>query len=211
MIHAPAPTTVNVGDAELPPLTPSPHIMGMSLAIPRYTLEDLARFPDDGQRYELVEGMLIVTPSPGMDHEVVIHRLHVALGNFLDPAGAAHIVGRSEIEKGERTHLEPDLLVIPSTIPPATPWKDVRDWWLAVEVFSRSSVIYDREIKAGVYLALGVQEVWLVDPRRGTVEVRRVGDEPHIVSDRLHWIPPRGDRGLAIDLAEIFRDIDRSD
>lgn len=185
--------------------------MGMPLAVPRYTIEDLARFPDDSQRYELVEGMLIVTPAPGDVHEVVLHRLHMALGNFLDPTSAAYIVGRSEIERGVDTHLEPDLMVYPSSYRLGTPWKEVREWWLAVEVFSRSSVIYDREIKSGVYLALGVAEVWLVDPRGHTVEVCRAGDEPHVVSDRLSWIPPRGHRGLVIDLAEIFRDIDRAD
>ncbi|MDH4130396.1 MAG: Uma2 family endonuclease, partial [Gemmatimonadota bacterium] len=75
----------------------------MPLTVPRYTIEDLARFPDDGQRYELVEGMLIVTPAPGNVHEVVVHRLHMALGNFLDPTRAAYIVGRSEIERGINT------------------------------------------------------------------------------------------------------------
>ena len=195
-----------LGDAELPPPPPSPQIMGMPLAVPRYTIADLDRFPDDGQRYELVEGMLIVTPTPGMAHEVVIHRLHMALGNFLDPAGSAYVVGRSEIEKGERTHLEPDLLVIPSRYRLDTPWKRVGEWWLAVEVFSRSSVIYDREIKAGVYLELGVAEVWLVDPRDETIEARRLGEEPHLVSDVLRWTPPGSDRELTISLSELFRD-----
>jgi len=180
--------------------------MGMPLTIPRYTIEDLARFPDDGQRYELVEGMLIVTPAPGMVHEVVIHRLEMALGNFLDPAGSAYIVGRSEIEKGVRTHLEPDLLVIPSRYRLDTPWKRVGEWWLAVEVFSRSSVIYDREIKAGVYLKLGVAEVWLVDPREETIEVRRRGEEPRTVSDVLRWTPPNSERELSISLNDLFRD-----
>ena len=185
--------------------------MGMPLTVRRYTIEDLARFPDDGQRYELVEGMLIVTPAPGNVHEVVVHRLHMALGNFLDPTRAAYIVGRSEIERGINTHLEPDLMVYPSSYRLGTPWKEIREWWLAVEVFSRSSVIYDREIKAGVYLKLGVAEVWLVDPEHRRVEVCRAGEEPLVVTEHLHWIPPASDRGLIIDLEEVFRDVFRLD
>src|ERR1043166_5242305 len=59
-----APEGRTVGHAELPPLSPSRYVMAMSVAVPRYTLEDLESFPDDGNRYELVDGILLVTPAP---------------------------------------------------------------------------------------------------------------------------------------------------
>jgi hypothetical protein len=56
MMPGETPLTRIIGDAELPPLTPSHHIMGMPLTVPRFTVDDLDHFPDDGWKYELVEG-----------------------------------------------------------------------------------------------------------------------------------------------------------
>ncbi|MDH4348506.1 MAG: Uma2 family endonuclease, partial [Gemmatimonadota bacterium] len=58
----------------------------------------------------------------------------------------------------------------------------------------------------GVYLKLGVAEVWLVDPREETIEVRRRGEEPRTVSDVLRWTPPNSERELSISLNDLFRD-----
>ena len=49
--------------------------MAMSIPLPTYTVDMVRAFPDDGQRYELVEGVLLVTPAPASDHQVVIARL----------------------------------------------------------------------------------------------------------------------------------------
>ena len=49
--------------------------MGMAASIPLITVEDLDSFPDDGNRYELLDGMLLVTPSPNQEHQVVATRL----------------------------------------------------------------------------------------------------------------------------------------
>ena len=54
--------------------------MGMAIAIPRFTVDDLETFPDDGNRYELLDGVLLVTPAPGNAHQVVASRLQVRLG-----------------------------------------------------------------------------------------------------------------------------------
>lgn len=49
--------------------------MAMPISVPSYTVDDLDRFPPDGNRYELLEGMLLVTPAPGLPHQVVTQRL----------------------------------------------------------------------------------------------------------------------------------------
>jgi Uma2 family endonuclease len=183
--------------------------MVMPLTLPVYTLEMLREFPDDGNRYELLEGFLIVTPAPAPPHQIVATRLANAIGPYLASAGLAHVVCGGEIERAPKTHLEPDLLVFPASGSPARGWNAFRDWWLAVEVFSPSSRMYDRNYKRDAYLALGVREVWLVDVRAGEVLVSRSGgpvDEP--VRDRLEWSPAGMPAPLSIELTRVFDGVD---
>ena len=49
--------------------------MGMAISVPRFTVDDLDRLPDDGNRYELLDGTLLVTPSPTSAHQIVVNRL----------------------------------------------------------------------------------------------------------------------------------------
>ncbi|HET7458598.1 MAG TPA: Uma2 family endonuclease [Gemmatimonadaceae bacterium] len=182
--------------------------MAMPLPLPTFTTDDLRAFPEDGQRYELLEGMLLVTPMPGSAHQVVLSRILVALAGYLSPADRAVAVSPGEIEIAPKTLLEPDLLVFPASYPPGTPWSEMRDWWLAVEVFSPSSRVYDRDFKRDAYLALGVAEVWLVDLDERAVFVSSRGGQ---LDDRrdasITWRPREMPDGLEIDLSSIFRGV----
>jgi len=183
--------------------------MGMPLPVPTFTTDDVRAFPEDGQRYELLEGMLLVTPMPGSAHQVVLSRLLVELGRFLARAERAFVVGPGEIEIAPRTLLEPDLLVFPATFAPGTPWREMRGWWLAAEVFSPSSRVYDRDFKRDAYLALGVEEVWLVDPDERAVFVSRRGGERDVRrEERVVWRPAgMTGEGVEIEVGGVFRGI----
>ena len=197
-----------VVDAGLPPPLPRPHIMGMPLPLPTYTVDMVRAFPDDGQRYELVEGMLLVTPQPASDHQIVAGRLAAALHSYLRVSGLAHVVSPGEIEIAPKLHLEPDVLVFPSTFPPGTNWPDISGWWLAVEVLSPSSRFYDRDYKLEAYLGVGVEEMWLVDLDRRCVEVSALDGrrlEPHF--EHVRWQPAAMPEPCELDLAELFRDV----
>lgn len=187
--------------------------MAMPLPLPTYTTEDLRAFPEDGQRYELLEGMLLVTPMPGSAHQVVLSRLLFEITRYLSPADLAVAVSPGEIEIAPKTLLEPDLLVFPAAYAPGTPWIEMRDWWLAVEVFSPSSRYYDRDFKRDAYLSLGVAEVWLVDlDERAVLVSRRGGGGGGAERDARHdarivWHPPAMPDALEVDLAPIFRGV----
>ena len=198
-----------VPDVLLSPSAPSPQIMAMPLPspirVPTYTTDDLRRFPPDGQRYELLNGMLLVTPAPGTAHQVVLSRVQYSLSAYLAPAGLVFCTSPGEIEVEPSVLLDPDLLVYPSSYPPGTSWTRISGWWLAVEVSGRASRIYDRDFKRDAYLALGVLEVWLVDLVDQLVLVSRAGapkDVPH--RDELVWHPPEMPALLTIDLRTIF-------
>ena len=127
--------------------------MAMPLTVPSYSIEDLERFPDDGNRYELLDGVLLVTPAPLPPHQVVISRLQAALMAYVQTPGRAYVVGPGAVEIAPKTHLEPDILVFPADQPLHRKWSAIQNWWLAVEVFSESSVIYDRDFKSGLAIA----------------------------------------------------------
>ena len=71
-------------------------------------------------------------------------------------------------------------------------------------MLSRSSRVYDREVKRDAYIALGVQEVWLVDRWNKVVEVSRVAGRGDVVRDVLHWRVATLPLEVEISLTEIF-------
>ena len=163
--------------------------MGMALSVPRYTVDDLDRFPDDGNRYELLDGMLLVTPAPRAVHQIVSTRLSATLYTALGESGYAHIVGPGAITRPPGTQLQPDVLVYPARFAPTLDWGKISEHWLAVEVLSRSSRIYDRNFKRDAYFALGVREVWLVDIRDRSIERSYSPSDHELERDTIHWRP----------------------
>jgi len=178
--------------------------MAMAITVPRYTVEDLEHFPDDGNRYELLDGVLLVTPGPGMPHQSIASRLQLQLSDAVQRPGLGHVFGGGTIVSPPGTHLEPDILVIPAGYPLDSAWVDIPEHWLAVEILSRSSRVYDREFKRDAYIALGVAEVWLVDRRDKSVEVCTRRGPGKVVRDTIRWTVPRVGLEVTIDLREVF-------
>ena len=178
--------------------------MAMAVSIPRYTIADLERFPNDGNRYELLDGVLLVTPAPSYAHQIIASRLQLRLMQAVMIPGDGQVVGPGAITVPPGTQLEPDILVHPARFPIDSKWEDIDEHWLAVEVLSRSSRVYDREIKRDAYIALGVQEVWLVDRWNRVVEVSRPRGPAEVVRDMLHWRVPTLALEVDISLTEVF-------
>ena len=178
--------------------------MGMAIAMPRYTIQDLDNFPDDGNRYELLDGMLLVTPGASFAHQVIANRIQSRLTQALEWPGHAFVTGPGVVMRPPRTQLEPDIVVVPSRFDPNKDWKKVNDYWLAVEILSRSSRMYDREFKRDAYFALGVKQVWLVDRRAKCIEVSVAPGSHEIVRDTIRWRVPTLDVIVSISLDEVF-------
>lgn len=97
--------------------------------------------------------------------------------------------------------------MLPASFPLKTEWRDISGWWLAIEVMSPSSRIYDREVKRPAYLTLGVEEYRIVDTRDRSIEVwRRGGIGSQRVVRTLTWRPDGLTEGIVIDLDDVFRD-----
>ena len=180
----------------------------MPISVRRYTVADLERFPNDGNRYELVDGVLLVTPAPSHAHQLIVSRLQFRLAQAVMAEGPAHVVSPGVITVAPRIQLEPDILVYPARYSLQSKWSEIDEHWLAVEVLSRSSRVYDRDTKRDAYLALGVQEVWLVDRWKKLVEVTPARGPAERVRDVLHWRVPTREREVEISLSEIFEDFE---
>lgn len=182
--------------------------MAMALKLPQYTIHDLDRFPDDGNRYEVLDGTLLVTPAPNFGHQLVASRIQGTLIAALQVPGHAHVVGPGAIAVPPRTQLQPDILVFPARFGPRVDWAKVTEHWLAVEVLSRFSRIYDREVKRGAYFALGVRQLWLVDARDRSIDVWRSPRLHRVEREIVRWRAPGLNLVLTLNLADVFAGFD---
>ena len=89
--------------------------MGTVTTLPRgrpLTAADLESMPDDGHRYELVDGTLVVTPAPSTRHQLVSSNLHVLLAGSCPPHLRV-LAAPTDVRLADDTVLQPDLLVVP--------------------------------------------------------------------------------------------------
>ncbi len=186
----------------------------MSTSTHLLTYDDLCRIPDDGKRYEIIGGELLVSPSPVRAHQELLSFLHLVVGNYV----RQHHLGRLyfapvDVRLSPRDVVQPDLLFIRH---------DRLDIYhargdvqgppdLVVEIVSPSSVETDPGRKFDLYAASGVSEYWLADPatRRFQLFVLREGryTESAPVAGRLHSTVIAG---LVLDPAELFAGIDQA-
>lgn len=179
--------------------------MGMPDTARRYTMDEVLAFPNDGNRYELVDGELLVTPAPTMFHQVVLARLHAALHGYLSSrTDVVALFSPADITWDREKLVQPDLFVIPAA-EVSKSWTSVRTLLLAVEVVSPSSARGDRLVKRRLYQRQRVATYWIVDPNARLVEVWHPDDErPEIVTDVLRWRVAPDAADAAIDLAALF-------
>ncbi|MGH7645009.1 MAG: Uma2 family endonuclease [Gemmatimonadales bacterium] len=174
----------------------------------RYTAYMVRELPDDGNRYEVVHGELLVTPAPRHRHQLVLGRLYAWLRGYLDGLGLADAVlfSPADISWDDETLVQPDVFVVASGEIDLE-WPGIKTLVLAVEVLSPSSARADRVIKRRLYQERRVATYWVVDIEGGLVEIWHPGDErPEIITEVLRWRAESGAPELAIDLAELFRE-----
>lgn len=177
----------------------------------RYTADEVLAFPGDGNRYEVVHGELLVTPSPSQRHQVAIDEFHHAVRTYLTPLRdvAWAFFAPADIVWGPDEFVQPDLFVVPANEITGN-WEDCKTLLLAVEVVSPSSAQADRVKKRRLYQDRGVATYWVVDPDARLVEVWRPDDErPEIVTESLRWRVTPEAPDLTIDLPALFSKLPR--
>ena len=170
-----------------------------------WTRADLARLPDDGNRYEVLDGQLLVTPQASRAHQYVASQLAFALEQYLRPIGVAHVVGPGAVPFGPN-ELQPDVMVIPGPRRPGR-WEDGPTPILVVEVLSRSSRRFDLGAKLDAYSGrLGIPSVWVVDHRQREIHVCERGMPPRVERETIEWKAGGAPEPLTIGLPAFFRE-----
>ena len=169
-----------------------------------WTYSEYARLPDDGNRYEVLDGEVLVTPAPGTLHQKVILRLAIALLEYVDGRGVGWVFQDVDLLFRTGQFLRPDLLVVPREGREGITDRGVEVApVLVVEVLSPSSGRIDRVKKPRRYLDFGVPEYWVVDHRRAAIWrwTQTTGpDAPEAVQGTLRWALPEGAEPLEIDV-----------
>ena len=144
--------------------------------MPLLTYADLEAFPDDGLRRELLDGELIVSPSPKTRHQELVGRLHLALGNHVAAHGGGHVyLAPLDIILSDTNVVEPDLMFIANPQLGIITEKNIQGVpALLIEVLSNPRI--DRVRKWEIYARFGVPEYWIVDPDSDWVEIYRLTD-----------------------------------
>jgi Uma2 family endonuclease len=151
-----------------------------------FTVAELDRMPEDGRRYELLDGTLLVSARPGMPHQVAATRLIVVLSDACPDD--LQVVAEPAVQLSADTEFGPDIVVVRTDQINAA--KVTQPPLLVVEVRSPSTALIDLNRKKAAYERFGVASYWIVVPDPAvpeliTFELRggRYAEAAHVSGD----------------------------
>ena len=198
----------------LPPNTTAEQIMVMAAqrtAQRRWTEDEFYRARDaapQGERWELVDGDVLVTPSPHWTHQRIVVRLTILLDAYVRAYTLGEVLTSPlDVKLEPGLVLQPDVLVVP-TGELRRESDIVRHLLLAVEIVSPSSARHDRVTKRPRYQRNRVPEYWIVDDRSQTIERWKPDDErPELIAEELVWHPDGAPDPFVLDLVKFYADV----
>jgi Uma2 family endonuclease len=139
-----------------------------------WTYDDYARLPDNGFRYEVIDGALVMSPAPLVRHQKTFRQLFTHLVRHCERHRLGEVLSAPiDVMLGDRaTPVQPDIVFVSQDRLPIVGRERIEGAPdLVVEILSRSTAARDRGVKFDIYAAAGVREYWLVDPEERTLEV----------------------------------------
>jgi Uma2 family endonuclease len=154
----------------------------------RLTYDDYCLLPNDGKRYEIIDGELFVTPSPRTAHQKVVTNLCYYLADFIKKEGLGEVyVAPFDVVFSRFDIVEPDLLYISkarATVLTENNVQGAPD--LVVEVLSELTADIDRTTKLKLYARFGVREYWIIAPVICSAEIYRQEKASFELAATLH-------------------------
>lgn len=139
----------------------------------QWTYADYAAIPDDGNRYEVLKGVLYMSPAPTPPHQRVSVRLTVFLFQFVEAAGYGQVFhAPTDVELGPGDIVQPDeFVLLNANIGQVGDKRVFGAPDLVIEILSPSTMYHDLHGKLDAYERAGVPECWIVNPGERTVEL----------------------------------------
>ena len=145
----------------------------------RFKADDIWDTPDDGKRYEVIDGALYVTPPPGWGHQRGLMKLGLLVGNHVFGNRLGDVVqAPAGVKLDDENGVEPDLVYVSNERRHIISERGVRGAPdLVVEVLSPGTQHVDRGVKLRRYAAAGVAHYWMLNYRRHVLTAYRLGDQ----------------------------------
>lgn len=174
----------------------------------RWTVDDVHAIPDDGNRYESIDGQLFVTPAPAARHQRALMLLAFALRQYVE--FEQHLgwvwIAPSDLVLGHDTVVQPDVRVH-SAGPGASASERSARALVISEILSPSTARLDRDRKRRLYLQSAADRYWIVDLDAEIVEVWTPDDEhPEVLAETLIWHPRGASAPFRLALPTFFAD-----
>jgi len=170
--------------------------------------DDYLRLPDDGKRYEILDGELYVTPAPSPLHQRVSKRLQRKLEDYFEARGLGEVFNAPiDMILGRHDVAQPDILIV--TNPSQISGRGIEGApLLVVEVLSPSTRRHDREVKMRRYAALAIPHYWIVDPEGKWIACYRLAGDTYrqlLMYEGDVQLVPEDWPDLTIALADLWR------
>jgi Uma2 family endonuclease len=182
--------------------------MNVTGTAPEWTYSEYARLPDDGNRYEVIDGEVCVTPAPGPPHQRVAAEMFFLLREYVREHGVGEMLWDIDLLFVSGQFLRPDMLFVPADAAGGVSDRGMEGTpGLVVEVLSPHSKRIDRIRKPPRYRDFGVPEYWIVDPEARAIERYRLAADaaPEICRDTLVWQPQPDAPALELDVQRVFK------
>lgn len=152
----------------------------------KYTYQDYLALPEDGKRYELIQGELIMVAAPLTVHQIVSRNIEFDLFQSVRKHRLGQVFNAPvDVVLSETTVVQPDLLFISNENSGMITEKNISGAPdLIIEILSPGSAYYDLVAKKELYATHGVREYWIVDPKKQVVEAYELQDGQLVLRQR---------------------------
>lgn len=181
----------------------------MDTKIKLVTYDDYRNLPNDGKRYEIIGGELLMTPAPSTIHQRILRKLLIALTNHIDNNNLGEVLcSPVDVVLSMTDVVQPDLVFIAKERSQIITKKNIVDAPdLVIEILSENTAVIDQGQKKKLYEKYGVKEYWIADPETQSIEQNILQEDSFKHTDRL----TKSDKlvsqvidGFTLPLKEIF-------
>lgn len=182
----------------------------MAINAYKLTVDDLDDFPDDGTRYELINGELFMSPSPVLRHQEIVGELYALLREHVKSRRLGKVyVSPVDLRFSGTSQVVPDIVFVSNSRREIMSGKRLTGPpELVIEVLSPSTQGNDLVKKRDLYERYGVPEYWLVDPKRNTLSILAVRGGRYVELPKSDHPRSTVLPDLEIDLPALFADLD---